>query len=331
MSRLRDNAAGYPGVDGFFTPPQLSGAVVLNYHNCALTPTLARSDFLSDTDLACGDRVIFGREQELEFFGYDTDNNEDPPISFGPRVAVDSLTICQRNKFQIKLDELDERLMCSNYERWVQMLTRQIDKQIVDKIDNYSIPLILASAHGDNVGRNAGMLNHTVNLGGQGGSGNEPLQVQNIDQFTEMMDNFIEVSSQAGWFCDARETNNLGEGVANPVLVLPSKLRGLAKAYLRANEGGCCGTSAGTFRTGQIGVIDGIDIIVTQRLQPFSISGGGTLATPFLVDPNQILHAFDIISNKIYEGKFEKYFTGHFIYDTYVVNPYGVVVANVAL
>jgi hypothetical protein len=327
--RLRDNAAGYPGVDGYFTPPQLTGAVVLNYHNCALTPVLARSDFLNDTDLTVGGRAIFGREQELEFFGYDTDNNEDPPVSFGPRIAVDSLTICQRNKFQIKLDELDEHLMGTNYEKWVQLLTRQIDKQIVDKIDNYSLPIILASASGDNVGKHAGMINHTVDLGGQGGSGNDPLPCTTTDEFRALVDNLIEVSSQAGWFCDVAEQANLGEGVAAPVLVLPSKLRGIAKRYIRENEIGNVDNEA-SFRTGKIGVIDGIDVIVSQRLQPFQISSG-YLATPFLVDPNQILHAFDIISNKVFEGKFEKYFVGQFIYDTYVVNPYGVIVANVSL
>ena len=46
-----------------------------------------------------------------------------------------------------------------------------------------------------------------------------------------------------------------------------------------------------------------------------------------LVDPNQVLHAFDVVTNKWYEGKFEDYLVGEFVWDTHVFNPDGVVVA----
>ena len=53
----------------------------------------------------------------------------------------------------------------------------------------------------------------------------------------------------------------------------------------------------------------------------------GLLAPVMLVDPNQVLHAFDVVTNKWYEGKFEDYLVGEFVWDTHVFNPDGVVVA----
>jgi hypothetical protein len=46
-----------------------------------------------------------------------------------------------------------------------------------------------------------------------------------------------------------------------------------------------------------------------------------------LIDPSQVLHAFDVINDKWYEGKFEDYLVGEFIWETSVFNPHGVAVA----
>jgi len=327
MAGLNVAAAGYAQVDGYFTPPILTSAISYAYHQCAITPHLAKSNFLGDQELFCGSRAIFGRETDIEWFGFGTDNNEDPPVTPGPSVDPDAITICQLSKFQIKLSDRDRMLMCNHYDEWIKILERQIDKNIIMEIDNYSLPLILASAHPDNVGKHAGMLNHTVDLGGQGGSGEEPLPTATIDNFITLIDNMIEVSSQAGWFCDPVETATPGEEVANPVLVIPSKLRGLAQKYIRENQS-CCTDTGAAYRSGVIGMVNGMDIVVSQRLQPARIAGSTLIAQVLLVDPNQILHAFKLLSNKIWEGKFEQYFVGQYAYDTHVINPYGVIVAN---
>ena len=53
----------------------------------------------------------------------------------------------------------------------------------------------------------------------------------------------------------------------------------------------------------------------------------GRLAPVVLLDPNQVLHAFDVITNKWYEGMYEDFLVGEFVWDTHVINPMGVAVA----
>jgi septin family protein len=70
-------AAGYESVRGsLYAPPKIVAKTVELYHECAITPQIARSDFLSDDELFCGSRVIFGVEQDLNLFSQDTDNRE---------------------------------------------------------------------------------------------------------------------------------------------------------------------------------------------------------------------------------------------------------------
>lgn len=80
-------------------------------------------------------------------------------------------------------------------------------------------------------------------------------------------------------------------------------------------------------RTGLIGDIYGTPIIATSHLFGVNYGAAGNLAPVILVDPNQVLHAFDVITNKWYEGKYEDYLVGEFVWDSHVINKYGVAVA----
>jgi hypothetical protein len=80
-------------------------------------------------------------------------------------------------------------------------------------------------------------------------------------------------------------------------------------------------------RTGLIGSLYGMNIISSTRILPKNYGPAGNLAPVMLIDPSQVLHAFDVINDKWYEGKFEDYLVGEFVWETHVFNPHGVAVA----
>lgn len=331
MSVNQIRAAGYAGVDPFFIPPTMTGEIVYEYHRCAITPAIAKSDFLREDQLFCGSRAIFGRVKNMKSFGYHTDNNEDPPITSGPQIEADALEICQTATFDIKLSENDRRFMCANYDRWLEALQRQVDDNLVNNIDEYSLAVVQLSAHPDNVGVQAGQLNHLVNLGGQGGSGNEPLPITSVAEFKRVVDNIRLVASQAGWHCGTGEEAMSGRGVDDPVLLIPAMVEPIALDYIAQFEQGCnCGPNSAV-RSGQIGVIRGMKVIATERLQPANFGGTQLVAPVIAVDPTQVLHAMDIIVNKIWHDKFAQHFVGECVYDTKVINRHGVIVSNVGI
>lgn len=315
------NAVGYEGIAGsLWAPPKIASQIVYNYHICSVTPRIANSNFLSDEDLFCGSTVIYGVEQDLDFFGQETDNNEDPETLSGPGIGDASLTICQSKKFEWKITNQDKRMMCSNFARWEANLRRQISKNITQLIDAYSIPKIIASAHPDNVGTNAGKEHHNVNLGDQGANA---LDGNSVQGFEDMVLAMREVAQQAGMMCGEGEIEGEGES-AKPVLLIPLQLEKWALKNLKElNQ--CCGDNA--MVTGHLGNFYGFEIISTRWLVPHVYDAAGLLAPVVLIDPNQVLHAFDVITNKWYEGKFEDFLVGEFVWDTHVMNPYGVIVA----
>ena len=88
----------------------------------------------------------------------------------------------------------------------------------------------------------------------------------------------------------------------------------------------CC-SDQNAMITGLLGSMYGLRIMSTRWLVPQNFGAAGLLAPVMLVDPNQVLHAFDVITNKWWEGKFEDYLVGEFVWDTHVFNPHGVAVA----
>lgn len=315
-------AVGYESVAGsLFAPPKIAAKIVYNYQICSITPQIARSDFLSDEDLFCGQKVIFGVEQDLDIFGMETDNNEHPETQSGPGIGSDSLTICQSKKFEWKITNQDKRMMCDNYDRWEANLRRQISKNITKLIDAYSIPKIIASAHPDNVGTQAGMLTHSINLGDQG---ENALDGNSVAGFEDMVLALRTVAQEAGLMCGEGELPGEGDS-ADPVILIPLQLEKWALRNLKELDTCCSDKNA--MVTGLLGSMYGFRIISTRWLVPQDFGAAGVLAPVVLIDPNQVLHAFDVITNKWWEGKFEDYLVGEFVWDTHVINPYGIAVA----
>ena len=317
------SAVGYESVAGsLWAPPKIAAKIVYNYQLCSITPQIAKSDFLNDEELFCGSKVIFGTEQELDFFGMETDNNEHPETLSGPGIGSDSLVICQSKKFEWKISNQDKRMMCDNYDKWEANLRRQISKNITKLVDAYSIPKIIASAHPDNVGTHAGKLTHSINLGNQGA---DALDGNSVGGFEDMILALREVAMEAGMMCGEGEIAGEGDS-ADPVVLIPLKLEKYALKLLKENSIACC-TDERALLTGYIGSIYGLRIMSTRWLYPQNFGAAGMLAPVVLIDPNQVLHAFDVITNKWYEGKWEDYLVGEFVWDTHVFNPYGVAVA----
>jgi hypothetical protein len=317
------SASGYESVAGsLWAPPKIAAKIVYNYHICSITPMLAKSNFLSDEDLFCGSKVIFGVEQDLDMFGSDTDNNESPETHSGPGIDSASLQICQSKKFEWKISNQDKRMMCDNYDRWEANLRRQISKNITKLVDAYSIPKIIASASPDNVGLTAGMLTHSTSLGNQGSGA---LAGNTVNGFEDMILALRTVAQEAGMLCGEGEIAGEGDG-AKPVILIPLQLEKWALKFLRENGKLCC-TEDSVLRTGLLGEVYGFQLVSTRWLIPRDFGASGILAPVVLVDPNQVLHAFDVITNKWWEGKFEDFLVGEFVWDTHVFNPHGIAVA----
>lgn len=315
-------AAGYESVEGsLWAPPRIAAKIVYNYQLCSITPQIAKSDFLNDEELYCGSKVIFGVEQELDLFGMETDNNEHPDTHSGAGIGSDSLTICQSKKFEWKISNQDKRMMCANFDKWESNLRRQISKNITKLVDAYSIPKIIASASPDNVGTTAGMLTHSVNLGDQGANA---LDGNSVEGFEDMILALRQVAQEAGLMCGEGEIANEGES-AKPTILIPLALEKWALKNLKTLNTCCDDRNA--MVTGFLGAMYGFNLISTRWLVPQDFGASGVLAPVVLIDPNQVLHAFDVITNKWYEGKWEDYLVGEFVWDTHVFNPYGVAVA----
>jgi hypothetical protein len=316
------SAVGYESVAGsLWAPPKIAAKIVYNYQICSITPQIAKSDFLNDEDLFCGSKVIFGVEQDLDFFGMETDNNEHPETLSGPGIGSASLTICQSKKFEWKISNQDKRMMCNNYEKWESNLRRQISKNITKLVDAYSIPKIIASAHPDNVGTQAGKLTHSVNLGDQGANA---LNGNSKEGFEDMILAMRLVAQEAGLMCGEGEISSDGD-TSDPVILIPLQLEKWALQNLK--ELNTCCSDQNALVTGMLGTMYGFRLMSTRWLMPQDFGAAGILAPVVLIDPNTVLHAFDVITNKWYEGKWEDYLVGEFVWDTHVFNPYGVVVA----
>lgn len=316
-------AVGYESVEGsLFAPPKLTSKIVYNYQNCTITPQIANSNFLTQEELTCGSKVIYGVEEDLDIFSMETDNNEYPETTSGIGVREASLVICQSRRFEIKMSNQDKYIMCANYQMWEDNLRRQISKNITKLIDAYSIPKIIASASPDQVGPNAGVQSHSINLGDQGANA---LHGNSKEGFENMIIALQDVAYEAGMECGEGEEADDGES-ARPVILIPLALRKWALANLKdLNQ--CCGEN-NVMVSGHItSDFYGFRIIATRWLVPEEFGSAGRLAPVVLIDPNRVLHAFDVITNKWYEGKFEEYLVGEFIWDTAVLHDNGVAVA----
>jgi hypothetical protein len=321
------SAVGYESIAGsLHAPPQIAAKIVRNYHLCAITPQIARSDFLSDENLFCGAQVIYGVETDLDFFGMDTDNNEHPETMSGPLVDSASLTVCQSQAFEWKISNRDKRLMCENFSAWEDELRRKINKNITKLVDAYSVPKVIASAHPDNIGTNAGKESHSVNLGNQGAGA---LLINSADSFEDLLFALRQVAQEAGIMCG--EGEEVAEGIGGePMVLIPLHLEKFALKLLRENQAGCCDRN-GALYTGMLGTIYGLKLVSTRWLPLYTVGAVSGLLNVVLIDPMQVLHAFDVITNKWWEDKFEDFLVGEFVYDTHVFNPYGVAVATVRL
>lgn len=317
-------ASGYDSpMNTLFAPDQISDKIVAAYHSCALTPQIAKSDFFSDNELFCGASVTYGIETPLDMFGMETDNNEDPEILSGPGVDTATLTICQSKKFEFKISNQDKRMMCDNFAKWEDLTRSRIDKGITRFIDAYSIPKILASAAPYNVGSNAGKQTGLINLGTQD---ENALNVKSPEAFEDMVLSMRQAAQEVGMFCPSGEVAYDGES-GNPVLVIPSLMERYALKLMR-DLNTCCGDE-NVRRTGMLGSVYGFNVISSSNLPPVNFGGAvGNLVNAMLVDPTRILHAFEIINNKWWEGKFEDYLIGEFIFDTAVLHQDAVIVAT---
>lgn len=314
-------AAGYESVAGsIYAPPRISAKIVQNYHQCSITARLANSNFFSDDEIFCGSKVIYGVEQDLNLFGSERDINEDPETMSGSPTDTASLTICNQQKFEWKLSNTDRRIMCENFGQWEAALRRLISRNITRLVDSYSIPKILASAAPYNVGINAGKLTRSINLGDQGANA---LDGNSAEGFLAMVYSLMEAAQEAGIMCGEGEIAEEGPG-GMPVLLVPAKLMRYALEVLK--EFNTCCSDQNAIVTGRIGTLLGMEVIVTNTLVPQNFGAGPNVPVA-LVDSKQVLHAFDIVTNKWFEGKFEDYLVGEFVWETHVFNPDGVIVA----
>jgi hypothetical protein len=317
------NAAGYGGdIRGsIYAPDRISAKVVMQYQQCALLPNIAKSDFISTEELMCGGKVIYGIEQPFNMFASDRQNNEHPEVSVGPGLDTGSMTICQSRKFEIKVSNRDYKLMCNNAETWENMVKRNLQRSINELVDAYSIPKIMASASPNNVGNAAGKLSHSIDLGWQD---NTALNANSVAGFEELLYSFDQLVTESGMTCATGDAE--GEGaVGKPVIVVPIQLKKYALQLMKSLNT-CC-SEKNALVTGAVGPMLGFDVFFSTKLVAHQYGAAGNIAPILLVDPSQVLHAFDTINTQWYPGKFEKSLVGEFLFDTHVVQPEAVAVA----
>jgi hypothetical protein len=322
------NSAGYGGgIKGsIFAPDRISSKIVVAYQQCSLLPAIAKSDFMSNEELMCGGKVIYGIEQTLNLFGTDRQNNEHPDVFDGPGIDTNSLTICQGRKFEWKLSNYDRRIMCDNFDLWEESVKRRLDNGVRQLIDAYSIPKIMASASPDNVGNRAGKISHSIDLGWQDATA---LNANSIAGMEELFYNLRQVAQEAGMMGCAGNIDTAGPGYggAIPVVILPVQLeRWAIKLMSEFGKDGCC-TEKNAFVTGYIGKILGFEVFTSSQLFSSNFGAAGNLAPVLMLDPTQVLHAFEVIDSKWYEGKFEWSLVGEFVWDTHVIRSEAVAVA----
>lgn len=320
------NSAGYGGgIKGsVFAPDRISSKIVMAYHQCSLLPNIAKSDFLSMDELMCGGKVIYGVEQTLNLFGSDRQNNEHPDVFDGPGLDHNSMTICQGRKFEWKLSNYDRRIMCDNFSLWEESVKRRLDNGIRQLIDAYSLPKIMASAAPYNVGAHAGKITRSIDLGTQDANA---LTVNSVETMEALFFKLLQVAQEAGMMCGTLDTAGPGPG-ATPVVILPMQLQKWALKLYHSYVEHCC-TERNAMVTGYIGKILGLEVFWSMQLVAANYGAAGMIAPVLLVDPTQILHAFEVIDSKWYEQKFEWSLVGEFVWDTQVVRPEAVAVAFV--
>lgn len=321
------NSAGYGGgIKGsVFAPDRISNKIVMAYHQCALIPNIAKSNFLSTEELMCGGKVIYGVEQTLNLFGTDRQNNEHPDVFDGPGLDHNSMTICQGRKFEWKLSNYDRRIMCDNFSLWEESVKRRLDNGIRQLIDAYSIPKIMASAAPYNVGNRAGKITRSIDLGAQD---NTALVVNSIETMEDLMFKLLRVAQEAGMVCGTIDTAGPGATAGTPVVILPMQLQRWALKLYHSYVEHCC-TERNAMVTGYIGNILGLEVFWSMQLVAANYGAAGAIAPVLLVDPTQILHAFEVIDTKWYEHPFEWSLVGEFVWDTHVVRADAIAVAFV--
>lgn len=319
------NSAGYGGdIKGsIFAPDRISAKIVQAYHQCSLLPAIAKSDFISTEELMCGGKVIYGIEQTLNLFGSDRQNNEHPEVFEGPGMDTQSMTICQGRKFEWKLSNYDRRIMCDNFTAWEESVKRQLDNGVRALIDAYSIPKIMASAAAYNVGNRAGKVTRGIDLGWQDATA---LNANSEAGIEELFYAFRQIAQEAGMVCGTADTMGPGPG-GDPIIILPIQLEKWAlKLKAQYGKDGCC-TESNAFVTGYIGKVLGFEVFTSMQLVAANYGAAGNIAPVIMLDPSQVLHAFEVIDSKWYEHPFEWSLVGEFVWDTHVVRPEAVSVA----
>ncbi len=317
------NSAGYGGgIKGsIFAPDRISAKIVQAYHQCSLLPAIAKSDFMSTEELMCGGKVIYGIEQTLNLFGTDRQNNEHPDVFDGPGIDTNSMSICQGRKFEWKLSNYDRRIMCQNFDLWEESVKRRLDNGIRQLIDAYSLPKIMASASSFNVGNTAGKISSGIDLGWQDTTA---LNANSETGIEDLFYKFRQIAQEAGMMCGNLDQPGPGPG-GNPIIILPMQLeRWALKLMSQFNR--CCSEN-NAFVTGYIGRILGFEVFTSMQLFASNYGAAGNIAPVLMLDPSQVLHAFEVIDSKWYEHPFEWSLVGEFVWDTHVVRPEAVSVA----
>ena len=112
-----------------------------------------------------------------------------------------------------------------------------------------------------------------------------------------------------------------------PVIVLPQQYQRYALKLAQDYDQSCCGDTP--MRTGRIGRILDFEVYTTMQLPAVRYGATAPISQIAMIDPSQVLHAFEVIDTKWYEHPFEWSLVGEFVWDTHVVRPEAVSVAHV--
>ena len=137
---------------------------------------------------------------------------------------------------------------------------------------------------------------------------------------------FQQIAMEAGMVCGTGDEVVSGVG-GRPVIILPQQYQRYALKLAQEYDQHCCGDVP--MRNGRIGRILDMEVYTTMQLPATRYGATPPISQIAMIDPSQVLHAFEVIDTKWYEHPFEWSLVGEFVWDTHVVRPEAVSVAHV--
>lgn len=323
---LNDAGAGYAQkAEDIFRPEKVESELVLGYFCDSIIPELAMTSFrLLSPTLKCNAFIRYAFQEAADAIEEQADyqsnaqSYEIPDPDLTPR----NLSIDRAFRFHKKVDKRDKAVMCSNWSLYEKSFMTRFHQMWHMRIDSYFYPRIITSAHAENVGAAAGRQSASVNLG----TVLAPFVINSADAMDTLLNNLLIVAAESGMICDPTKGVKLANGEAGGAAMIMSARAGAWVRKLFRGINTCCGEN-NVLSTGQIPNPYGIRMYIPPRMPIAQASP--RVEYIVLWDTRQVGFPMELLYCDWTEEAHHWTLAGELIYDTHVLDPRGIVVAQV--